>query len=241
MGVPLSPDMKKNVDKLKSEASEVFYLNMAILHWTFFVYLKPNFFDVFLCLKGETNECQSTPKKTSELAKSESKTAGVTAGGKEEDKTAGSSTTEQQKLEEISVKATADEGKDKTEASKESKAGKIDPSSKTRKSSKSPLLEKLLSPGRRSRRGQKDKTKTEKATDLPEDVAGGKTSKSEDTSKTATTIQVEKVTDSAKISEVEAKVDEAKSKEVKGSGGNEALSTVTGAFDVFKLGGKKSK
>jgi hypothetical protein len=32
MGVPLSPDMKKNVDKLKSEASEVFYLNMATLH-----------------------------------------------------------------------------------------------------------------------------------------------------------------------------------------------------------------
>jgi cell wall assembly regulator SMI1 len=76
-------------------------------------------------------------------------------------------------------------------------------------------------------------------------VAGGKTSKSEDTSKTATTIQADKVTDSAKISEVEAKVDEAKSKEVKGSEGrhhgNEALSTVTGAFDVFKLGGKKSK
>ena len=191
------------------------------------------------------------------------KTAEVMIGGKTENKTTDSNATEQQQLEEIPLKELA---KDKTESSKnvkESKAGKIDPSSKTRRSSKSPLLEKLLSPGRRSRRSQKDKTKNSKTTGLTEDLAGESASKSEDNAKKEMKTYAEKLADSSKITEVEAKIDEAtKSKgktedgrkkpektesskgEVKANEAqheNDPLSTVTGPFDVFKFGGKKSK
>ena len=233
MGVPLSADMKRNVDKLKSE--------------------------------GEINDSQSTPRKTSKSATSEGSTAETTAGEKDQKKKmTGSNVTEPQKLEEIPLQPLADGGKDKTEASKESKVGKIDPSSKTRKSAKSPLLEKLLSPGRRSRKGQKDKTKTEKGSsetaEHTEDVAGEKGGKSEGSAKT--TMHAEKLTDS-KVAEVKAKVDdstkskaktaderkksdkaESSKEEVKEEGGHhgkETLSTITGPFDVFKFGGKKSK
>ena len=188
------------------------------------------------------------------------KTAEIMIGGKTENKTTDSNATEQQQLEEIPLKELA---KDKTESSKnvkESKAGKIDPSSKTRRSSKSPLLEKLLSPGRRSRRSQKDKTKTEnsKTTGLTEDLAGESASKSEDNAKKEMKTYAEKLADSSKITEVEAtkskgKTEDGRKKpektesskgEVKANEAqheNEALSTVTGPFDVFKFGGKKSK
>ncbi len=169
----------------------------------------------FFCCKGGTSERQSTPKKTSELSSTHDemqetnreKTAEIMIGGKTENKTTDSNATEQQQLEEIPLKELA---KDKTESSKnvkESKAGKIDPSSKTRRSSKSPLLEKLLSPGRRSRRSQKDKTKTEnsKTTGLTEDLAGESASKSEDNAKKEMKTYAEKLADSSKITEVEAR------------------------------------
>jgi hypothetical protein len=193
-----------------------------------------------------------------------------TTRGKTENKTTDTHAAEE-KLQEISLKESANEGKGKTEALKdvkESKGSKIDPSLKTRRSSKSPLLEKLLSPGRRSRRSQKEKTKTGKdsseTTGFIEDVAEVSTSKSEGNTKAETKIHAEKLTDSSKIPKVEAKVDVAtkskgkseegqkkseKAESSKGEAktaeghhhGNEALSNVTGAFDIFKFGGKKSK
>ena len=216
--------------------------------------------------KGETNDSQSTPKKISKSATGEDATAETTAREKgQKKKITASNATEEIPLEEIPLKPSAAEGKEKTEASKESKVGKIDPSSKTRKSAKSPLLEKLLSPGRRSRRGQKDKTKTEKGSpdtaDLNKDVADEEAGKPEGGAKTTT--HAEKLTDDSKVAEVKAKVDEGKKskgktederkksekaesskEEVKDEGGhhgNEPLSTITGPFDVFKFGGKKSK
>ena len=219
--------------------------------------------------KGQTNT--SSPKKTSESSStpdtkaSKAKTTETIAQGKAENKTADSKAT---KLEETTLKEPTIEGQDveKTETSKdtkESKGGKIDPSSKTRRSSKSPLLQKLLSPGRRSsRKSQKNKTETEKELEETAAVSEGSTSKREDNT---TKAHSEPLGDSSKIAKVEAKAhDTIKSKEkqdeaqkkaetvessTKGAVKtdesqkpvNEPLSTVTGPLDVFKFGSKKSK
>lgn len=144
---------------------------------------------------------------------------------------------------------------EKTETSKDTKeikGGKIDPSSKTRRSSKSPLLQKLLSPGRRSsRKSQKNKTETEKELAETAAVLEGSTSKPEDNT---TKIHPETSSDSSKITKIEAKAhdttkskekpDEAQKKTEKVESQkleNEPLSIVTGPLDVFKFGSKKSK
>ena len=208
----------------------------------------------------ESNKCQSTPKKELDSAPKDQtqKPAETVLSGKPENKTNAS----EQKLEEIPL-GDASNLKNKTEGSKEakeSKGGKIDPSSKTRRSAKSPLLEKLLSPGRRSRKSQKDKAKTEKdqmeIPDVTEDVAGAAASKFEQEKKQGSSVPAKKLpaetavdeTSKGKSEEVKKKAEKAESlkkKEAKSGEsnevGNEAMSTVTGPFDVFKFGGKKSK
>lgn len=161
-------------------------------------------------------------------------------------------------MEEISLQEGQDNKAESTKSGKESKGSKIDPSSKTRRSSKSPLLEKLLSPGRRSRKSQKDKTKTE---DLAENVSGENTTKSEviamietkpapeKSTETGSKVAEPEVDDAAKTKEKDGRKKKDKSenpKEIVKDNGvhhdvTQALSSITGPFDVFKFGGKKSK
>ncbi|XP_028411793.1 uncharacterized protein LOC114534531 [Dendronephthya gigantea] len=244
MGIPLSATSKKQVEKMKHEVQEIeaSKLPPAAL--------------------GETKEGEPSStldrKQTSKQTTGETETQGIVGGKLSDPKV------NKEKREEIPLKEFANESaKGKTEVAKdggEVKEGKIDPSSKTRKSTKSPLLEKLLSPGRRSKRGQKDKTKSPEVERAghSEDVAEANTSKDDDKS---AKIQAEKLSDSSKVTKVEAKVEETtKSKgksddgqkkleqtekvkcdaKTSGSHENEPLSTITGAFNL-KFGGKKSK
>lgn len=212
----------------------------------------------FHSFKAGTNASQSSPTKTSTPDPKTSEAKTTETREKTVNKTSESKAT---KLEEIPLK----EVHDKTEASKdvkESKTGTIDASAKTRRSSKSPLLQKLLSPGRRSsRKSQKNKAEVEK--ELAETAAvseEGSPSKPEDN--TTTKLQPDTSGESSKLTKVEenvndttkskAKPDETQKKaekvesstksEVKTGESHqlekEPLSAITGPF---KFGSKKSK
>ena len=223
---------------------------------------------IFFC-KVETCKLQSTIEKTKEDQPSsvldQKQTTGKTAAREIVQTKIADSNVNEEKLEEIPLKEMGNESaKSKTEVakdSKETKEGKIDPSSKTRKSARSPLLEKLLSPGRRSKRGQKDKTKSAEVetTRHSEDIAETSPSKADDKS---AKIHSEKLSDSSKV-KTEGKVEKTTKSKGKSDEGqkkleqtekvksdekanashleNEPLSAITGTFDVFKFGGKKSK
>lgn len=173
-------------------------------------------------------------------------------------------------MEEISLKEHSSEGKEesvgteKAEAEVEKGGKEIDQTRKSRRSSKSPLLERLLSPGRRSRRSKKDKAKSESETTEISDEVSKKSdestkSKALSASPTASSDNAKtpkKHDDTSKSdvkeenaslmkggpekSEIPVSPSELETKASTAQVVNESLRAASGPFDVFKFG-KKSK